>query len=279
MSGLVVVIIITLAVVSCLIISVNIFSYHLILKSAKRLSASGALDEEFKKEEEDNKKPHKKVLNIVAQVASGVVCVGLVSLALVSGIYHARGENFVTNNHVSFAIATNSMEGYIDDDYKSSLINSYIEYYEVDEITAEKKLKKDQFGVGDFLTFATIKADEELHIYDVYGYKNAKGKIITHRLVGVYEDGSLKFRGDNAGGIDKKVNREQVLYRYSGNNAKHVGLIVLFFGSGYGIYSIFAVITMYVISDIAIYKWEKIKKSRLIQLGLVTEKKKKKDEK
>ena len=279
MSGLVVIIIITLAVVSCLIISVTILSYHFILKSAKRLSASGALDEEFKKEEEDNKKPHKKVLNIVAQAASGVVCVGLITLALVSGIYRAKGDHFVTNNHASFAIATNSMDGYIDDDYKDMLVEQYISYYEVDQSTAEKKLKKDQFEVGDFLTFEVVKADQELVKYDVYGYKNAKGKIITHRLVGFNEDGTLKFRGDNAGGIDAKVNREQVLYRYSGSNAKHMGLAILFFGSGYGIYTICAVIAMYVVSDIAIYRWEKIKKTRLIEIGLYVEKKKKKDEK
>ena len=279
MSGLVIIIIITLAVVSCLILSVTIFSYHVILKSAKRLSASGALDEEFKKEEEDNKKPRKRVINIISQVASGVVCVGLLTLALVSGIYHARGENFVTNNHVSLVIATNSMEGYIDDDYKNSLINAYVEQYEVDQITAEKKLKKDQFGVGDLLTFDLVKENDELQYFEVYGYKNAKGKIITHRLVGINSDGSLKFRGDNAPGVDTTVKREQVLYRYKGNNTKHVGLVVLFFGSGYGIYTICVVITMYVVTDLAIYKWEKIKKNRLVELGICTEKKKKKDEK
>ena len=279
MSGLVIIIIITLAVVSCLILSVTIFSYHVILKSAKRLSASGALDEEFKKEEEDNKKPRKRVINIISQVASGVVCVGLLTLALVSGIYHARGENFAVNNHVSLAIATNSMEGYIDDDYKEDLISAYVEYYEVDQITAEKKLKKDQFGVGDLLTFDLVKENEELQFFDVYGYKNAKGKIITHRLVGINSDGSLKFRGDNAGGVDTKVEREQVLYRYKGNNAKLCGLVILFFGSGYGIYTICITIAMYVVTDLAIYKWEKIKKNRLVELGIVTEKKKKKDEK
>lgn len=280
MSGLVTIIIISLAVISCLILSLTIFSYHVILKSAKRLSASGALDDEFKKEIEENKKLHKKVINIVAQAASGVVCVGLVALALVSGIYHIRGEQFVTNNQVSLVIATNSMDGYVDDDYKTSLISSYVSYYDIDKQSAEKKLKKDQFQVGDFLTFKTVKAEEELVCYDVYGYKNSKGKIITHRLVSINGDGTLTFRGDNAGGVDLKVNREQVLYRYRGSNAKHIGLVVLFFGSGYGIYSICAIIAMYALSDVAIYKWEKIKKTRLVEIGLATEdkKKKKKDE-
>ena len=277
MSGLTVITIITLAVVSCLDLSIIILSYHFILKSAKRLTASGALDEEFKKEEEDNKKPHKKALNIASQVVSGVICVGLITLALVSGIYRARGDNFVANNRASFAIATNSMDGYIDDDYKDTLVQQYISYYEVDQSTAEKKLKKDQFEVGDFLTFNVVKADEELVQYDVYGYKNAKGKIITHRLVGINEDGTLKFRGDNAPGVDTKVNREQVLYRYRGSNAKHMGLAILFFGSGYGIYVIFAAIAIYAVTDVAIYKWEKIKKNRLQELGLYVEKKKKKD--
>lgn len=281
MSGLVVIIIITLVVMSGLIVSLTIFSYHIILKSAKRLSASGALDEEFRKEEEDNKKPHKKVLNIVAQAASGVVCVGLVALALISGIYHIRGENFQVNNHVSFVIASNSMEEYIDDEYKTSLINAYTLEYDVDQATAEKKLKKDQFDVGDFLTFDVVSEDEELQYFDVYGYKNSKGKIITHRFVGVNNDGTLVFRGDNTGGVDVKVNRDQVLYHYRGSNTKYIGLVVLFFGSGYGVYAICAVIAMYAISDVAIYKWEKIKRTRLKEIGLYTEpekKKKKKDD-
>ena len=55
---------------------------------------------------------------------------------------------------------------------------------------------------------------------------------------------------------------------------------MLFFGSGYGIYSIFAVVVIYALSDVAIYKWEKIKNARLQEIGLAapTEKKKKKNE-
>ena len=281
MSGLIIITIITLAVVSCLIIGLTIFSFHIILKSAKRLSSTGALDNEFKKEFEDNKKKSKRILGVISQVASGIVCLGLITLAVISGIYHASGKQFVSNNHTSFVIATNSMEGYYDDDYKSSLIAAYIEEYKVDEQVASKKIKGDQFEVGDFVEFELIKETDDLKFFDVYGYKNKKGQIITHRYVGTNTDGTLVFRGDNAPGEDISVKREQVLYHYQGHNTKYIGLVMLFFGSGYGIYSIFAVVVIYALSDVAIYKWEKIKNARLQEIGLAapTEKKKKKNEK
>ena len=280
MSRLLIVTIITLAVISCLIISLTIISYHFILKSAKRLSASGALDKEFTQEIEENKKPGKKALNWISQIASGIVCVGLVTLAVISGVYHIKGEQFVHNNHVSFVIASDSMESYFSKDYKQDLINAYCLEYGVSEKKASNKIKSDQFEIGDFVELDIVKSSDELRYFDVYGYKAQNGKIITHRLVGTNTDGTLVFRGDNTAGVDYRVKREQVLYHYQGQHTKYVGLVVLFFGSGFGIYSIFAIIGIYVISDIAIYRWEKIKKNRLVELGLcVDEKKKKKNEK
>ena len=277
MTSLVVITIITLAIVSSIVLGLLIFAYRVILKSARKLAKAGELDDEFTKEAEKSKKKSYKVLGIIIQVISGAICLGLVSIALVSGIYRIQGRQFVANNHVSFAIATDSMEGYYDDEYKEKLITLYSVKYSVDENTAASKIKKDQFDVGDFVQFNVVKNDEELTLYDVYGYKNKKGNIITHRYVGVDEDGTLIFRGDNAPGEDIAVKREQVLYHYQGHNTKAFGLVILFFGSGYGIYAIGAVIAVYVISDIAIYKWEKIKNARLEQLGYPVKKSKKEE--
>lgn len=274
MTGLVVIIIITLAILSALIIGLVIFAYSMILKSAKQLSSTGKLDDEFKKEVEDNKKKSKRVLGAIMQSASALVCIGLVSIALVSGIYRITGRQFVTNNHVSFAIASNSMEDYYNEAYKEKLIGQYSSKYSIDLQQAETRIERDQFDVGDFVQFDVLQKDAELTVYDVYGYKNSDGKIITHRYIGEREDGTLIFRGDNAPGEDVAVKREQILYHYQGKDTKYIGLVILFFGSGYGIYSIIAVIAIYVISDIAIIKWEKIKSNRLEELGISTKKEK-----
>ncbi|MBR0439907.1 MAG: hypothetical protein IJK27_04070 [Bacilli bacterium] len=246
----------------------------MILKSAKQLSSIGKLDDEFKKEVEDNKKKSKRVLGAIMQGASALVCIGLVSIALVSGIYRINGRQIVTNNHVSFAIVSNSMEGYYSEAYKNKLIGQYSSKYSIDLSQAETKIERDQFTVGDFVQFNVLKKDADLKVYDVYGYKNSDGKIITHRYIGEREDGTLIFRGDNAPGEDVTVKREQILYHYQGKDIKHIGLVILFFGSGYGIYSIIAVIAIYVISDIAIIKWERIKNDRLEELGISTKKEK-----
>ncbi len=277
MTGLVVIIIITLAILSALIIGLVIFAYSMILKSAKQLSSLGKLDDEFKKEVEDNKKKSKRVLGAFMQCTSVLVCIGLVSLALVSGVYRIKGRQFVTNNHVSLAIASNSMEGYYNEAYKEKLIDQYSSKYLIDLNEAETKIEHDQFNVGDFVRFDVLQKDSDLHVYDVYGYKNSGGKIITHRYIGKREDGTLIFRGDNAPGEDASVKREQILYHYQGQDTKYIGLVILFFGSGYGIYSIIAVIAIYVISDIAIIKWEKIKNHRLEELGISTKKEKKEE--
>lgn len=274
MTGLVVIIIITLAILSALIIGLVIFAYSMILKSAKQLSSIGKLDDEFKKEVEDNKKKSKRVLGAIMQTTSALVCIGLVSVALVSGIYRIKGRQIVTNNHVSFAIVSNSMEDYYSEAYKEKLIGQYSSKYSIDSHEAETKIERDQFDVGDFVQFSVLQKDADLKVYDVYAYKNSDGKIITHRYMGEREDGTLIFRGDNAPGEDVAVKREQILYHYQGKDIKYIGLIILFFGSEYGIYSIIAVIAIYVISDIAMIKWEKIKNDRLKELGISTKKEK-----
>ena len=274
MTDLVVIIIITLAILSALIIGLVIFAYSMILKSAKQLSSTGKLDDEFKKEVEDNKKKSKRVLGAIMQGASALVCIGLVGIAIVSGIYRINDRQFVTNNHVSFAIASDSMDGYYSEAYKKKLIGQYSSKYSIDLQEAETKIEHDQFNVGDFVQFSVLQKDADLNVYDVYGYKNSDGKIITHRYIGEREDGTLIFRGDNAPGEDVTVKREQILYHYQGKDIKYIGLIILFFGSGYGIYSIIAVIAIYVISDITIIKWEKIKNNRLEEIGISTKKEK-----
>lgn len=263
MSGILVITIISLAVMTCVIIGLTLFAYLNILKMAKRLTNTGALDEEFLKEEQESKSKKSKITGILGQVFSAVLALSLVTIATISGIYRIKGEQFTFKDHTSFVIASNSMETYFDDDYGVELSKQYAIKYGVSEDEAKAKLQKDQFKVGDFLTFKLIDNNEELKYYDVYGYKTSKGLIITHRLIKVNEDGTLVFRGDNAAGEDIKVDRDQVLYRYEGQRTKYIGLVVLFFGSGFGIYSVFAVLAVYVISDVVIYKWEKMKKERL----------------
>lgn len=263
MSTLLLITIIVVAVVTCLVIGLTLLAYSTVLKSAKRLASTGVLDEEFLRDEATSKHPIKKVFGIILHALSILLCVGLVSLAVVAGVYKAKGEQFVYNDHVSLVIASDSMKEYWDDDYKEELIGEYSVFAGVSAEESDKKLFSEQFEKGDLLDFKVVEAEEELNLYDVYGYKNKKNQIITHRLIGVATDGSLIFRGDNTGGRDTLVSREQVVYRYEGQKVKGLGIPVLFFGSGFGIYSIISVLAMYTISDIAIYKYNKIKKDRL----------------
>ena len=267
MSTLLLITIIAVAIVTCFVVGFSILSLHFVLKSAKKLSSIGALDEEFKKEEEAAKKPSRKILGIVLQAVSGLLCVLFVSLAITAGVYRAKGEQFVYNDHVSLVIASESMRGFYDDKYEKEIVSEYSDYSSLDEIETRNKLVSSQFDVGDILQFRVVGEEEELVLFDVYAYKVSTGLLITHRLISIDDDGSLIFRGDNTPGHDIVVERDQVLYRYEGQRTPGIGVLILFFGSGFGIYSVIAALTMFTISDIAIYKYEKLKKARLAEIG------------
>lgn len=251
--------IITLVIISFLVIGLMVFSYCLIIKDVKKLSSNGLLDEEFINED---KVKEKKWVSVVLTSLSIFLSVSLVALCVIGTVYRANDQQLVINNKTAMVIASNSMEDYYDDDYKDKLTSKVANERGITSKEALCYLDNTQFNIGDLLTFSSLEKDNELSLYNVYGYKNKKGQIIVHRLVDVQGDKYI-FRGDNTLTNDSTVSRDQILYSYNDGKLMYVGNVVLFFSSSFGIYTLFIVVLVFVMSDVSKHQYNKIKKERL----------------
>lgn len=266
MNNLTVLTIVVLVIITILIFGVVIFALFVTVKAEQKLIENGIKDQELVKEFESKNKKKKSVLDWVGKGISWALSLALLSFAIVALVYKANGEMFSINNKVSLVIASGSMsECYSDDDvdYKEYLIN----YAGLEE----SYIKKTEFQVGDIAKFKKIGEEDELTLYQVYAYKNAKGELITHRYVGIkddYSDGITRyiFRGDANSINDSGVKREQILYEYNMSKTLAVGSFILFLESGFGMYTVIAAIGIVVVSDIFLFRYEKLVNNRLHQL-------------
>ena len=236
-----------------------VFAYYSIIRSTKKLAANGLLDQEFISE---NSKKEKKWISVTLNLISLSLTIALVSFCVMGISYRIAGEQITINNQTSLVIASNSMKEYYSEDYQEALVNEVASYAGLSYEEANARLEADQFNTGDMLIFDELGSQEDLHLYQVYGYRNSKGQIIVHRLIG-FEGERYVFRGDNAIANDSLVKREQILYSYHDVKLPTVGIAVLFFSSSFGIYSLFIVLTIFVMSDIAKHQYSKIKVQRL----------------
>jgi hypothetical protein len=236
------------AVLTCLIFLLAILSFKSFLKTESQSLALGEKDGELFKEEEESKKKSSKIVNVLSWCLSGLLILGMASMAGVAIGYRAQGKQFSISDKTGLVIATDSMDGFYSEEYRLQLPDD-----------AEER----QFSAGDILGFENVLEEDELVLYEVYGYKLSSGKIITHRLIGITDSGKLVFRGDNTAGRDNLVKREQVILRYDGYRIKRLGFFVLFSQSGFGLYSLISVIGVYVISDVFVSRYNKMRKERL----------------
>lgn len=239
------------------------FGYYTIIKTTRKLSKNGLLDDEFFQED---KKNGNKAVNITISAVTLTLTSVLLFLCGVGLVYRVNDEQFIYRDQTAFVISSNSMESFYNDEYEAKLINDLMTYKNIDEDSARNYIKDTEFETGDLLRFKTINNDDNIALYEVYGYKNKKGQIITHRLVGIEGDKYI-FRGDNTVANDITVSRDQILYHYSSNRIMGVGIFVLFFSSSFGLYSIFITVLVMVTSDIFKHRYEKIRKERLTYLG------------
>lgn len=240
------------AILTCLIFGLASVAFACALKDEKRALAAGERDAELIKERRGGKRNASKAFDAVSLAISALLLAAAVSAACVAVSYRVNGRQFSANGQVGLVIATDSMDGFHDDEYS---------------LTLPKGSEESQFAAGDILLFDEVSEGDSLDIYGVYGYRLPSGRIITHRLIGVADSGKLIFRGDNAPGRDAYVGREQVILRYSGHRLRRVGFFVLFSQSGFGLYSLASVIGVYALSDAFLIKYRKMAKARLKEIS------------
>lgn len=255
--------IVILVIITTLVSGLMAFGYYSIIKTTRKLSKVGLLDNEFL---EEDKKNGKRWIGITFNVISITLASVLVFLCGVGLIYRINNEQIVINNKTALVVSSDSMDSFYNDEYKKELIHNVMSYKDINEEEATKYLENSEFYTGDLLGFSSLSNDDNIALYEVYGYKNKKDQIITHRLVAIDGDKYI-FRGDNTFANDAVVSRDQILYHYSNFKVVGVGIFVLFFSSSFGLYSIFITLIVMFFADIFQHRYKKIKEERLLTLG------------
>jgi hypothetical protein len=226
--------IIVTTVLTLLVFTLAIISCHLLLKKARFDINAGLYDEELAQRKEEKKKDS-KWKSFLCYLFSIIIFVGLAFILVSAIIYRANGEQVKFGDKTVLVIASDSMNGYYDDKYKNELT------------VLKSDSQKDQFATGDILSFTTVGENDDLELYSVYAYKNSKGELIVHRYIGNNSDGKYYFRGDNTAGRDTSVNRNQIVYKYTGSKVVYLGNFILFSKSYYGLYSLCSILLAYII--------------------------------
>lgn len=245
MSLLTIITLIVAALLTVIIFGLAWLGYSSCLKAYKMEVLTGKHDDEIRKQ--FTKKT--KWGDVVGIVFSYLILFLLGSCLVIGLVYKASGRNFIVNNKTILVITSDSMKEFYDDDAAARWDN-------------DTSL---QFSMSDICVFATVQAEDELVIGEVYGYKH-KDIIITHRLIGIHE-GGYEFQGDNNPVADGNyIRRENIVYHYTGTKYRAIGAFVLYAQSIFGIWSLCGMIGILISSEIIYYKLNKINKERYNQL-------------
>ena len=255
MNSITIITIVVVALLTVLIFVLDWIAYKSCLKAYRLEVSQGKHDKEIIQEYKSKKKLTKR--GLLGLICSSVVLISLSSLFITGLVYKCRGENLSINNQIALVIKTGSMSDFYDDKTAESLNN-------------DRSL---QFDVGDICIFDKVN---ELNIGDVYVYKY-KDNYITHRLINISEYG-YEFKGDNNGISDytysgKLIQKDEILYHYTGKKVKGIGSFILYAQSYFGIWSLVGMTGVAVSSEIVNHNITKINKERSKKLGVNYEKK------
>ena len=247
MASITIITIVVVALLTIIIFGLTWLAYSACIKAYKFEVGLGKHDKEIQNEYRAKKK---KRGGLIGLIASYVVLFALSGLFITGLVYKISGENFTLNNQTILVIKTGSMSDFYDDEIASQYSN-------------DKHL---QFDVGDICVFEKMSEDDPLVEGEVYGYKN-KDIIITHRLERIDASGYV-FRGDNNPISDYEytrhfVERDEILYHYTGKKVPGIGAFILYAQSYFGIWSVTGMVGVLVMSEVAYYKVNKINKAYL----------------
>lgn len=246
MNSVTIITIVVVALLTLLIGGLTWLAYSSCIRAYRTEVNQGSHDEEIKKEHRHKKSKKSKL----GPICSCTILLMLLGLFTSGAVYKASGNNFTINNHTALVCKSGSMSDFYNDSIAQELDN-------------DRHL---QFDVGDICIFEKISNDDTLVEGEVYGYKY-KNIIITHRLVSFNDElNTCKFRGDNNPTFDGAVQRDNVIYHYTGTKIPGVGTFILFAQSYFGIWCICCVIFIAVSSEIVYHKIDKINKERIKEL-------------
>lgn len=283
--------VVVLSILTAVIFAFAIVAFLSIYRNEKTFVGMGQRDNEIKEEQAASQKTSYKVTNIVTSVFSYLVIAASLGV-MVFSLYSQSKDQMLwnSNGEASMVIASSSMSGvhdaktqtYITSDRKNLEFNrgdiiTIKSLPSVDELLPDTKT--DEGGKVTYVSESDLAIDGVTtyvndYLYNsVFVYYNSDLKLnVVHRLVFIgFKDPADKstvvfgFRGDNNSTWDGSyVDYSQLKALYTEpKTVKGIGYAVLFFQSGFGIYSVITSIVMIVSSSIFISKIEKSRKERL----------------
>lgn len=154
-------------------------------------------------------------------------------------VYKINNDNFYIGNTTYLVIQTGSME----------TVNKYNDYVEKYNLT-------DQIEQYSMIGIDKVKT-EDIKLYDVLAFKNAKNETIVHRVISInMKDGvyNFTFRGDANTGSDTSeigVTPDKIIGKYNGFHNYGLGVAVTYFKSSAGIVAISSAVVFVFAFDIS----------------------------
>lgn len=246
MKAITIITIVVIALLTLIIFGLTWLAFNSCIKEYQLEVNLGKHDKHIKEEYQKKKKGE-----LLGLIGSCLILTLLAGLFITGVVYKASGENFTINNKTVLVIKSSSMADFYDEE-------TALEY------NYDKNL---QFDVGDICVFEKVSNEDELIKGEVYGYKDNKNNIITHRLVNIYSNG-YEFQGDNNPVSDyefsqRLISRDNIIYHYTAKKVRGIGSFILYSQSYFGIWSLAGIISTAVFSEVMLHKVTKIEKKRL----------------
>lgn len=246
MNSITIITIVVIALLTIVIFGLTWLAYISCIKAYEIEVEQGKYDKEIYEQYCTKNKHSKK--DCIGFIGYIIILILLILLFAVGIAYRIKGNSLVFNNQTALVIKSGSMSDFYNEDVEK----------EYQEYNYDPSL---QFDIGDICIFRKLSEDEELVEGEVYGYKY-KNIIITHRLIKIYDGKAYEFRGDNNLSSDGVIDRERIIYQYTGNKISGVGVFILYAQSYFGIWSLFGIIGIMISSDIINRRLAKIQKER-----------------
>lgn len=247
MNSITIITIVVVALLTVVIFGLAWLGWSSCLKTYKIEINLSKHDTEILKEYQSKKKNKGGLIGLIGSYLVLLILLGV----FITGIaYKINGENFIINNKTALVIKSDSMSEFFDDEIAKQ--------YQL--LGYDSAL---QFSMGDICIFERVTDNTKLVKGEVYGYKYKKNIIITHRLVNQVGEEIYQFQGDNNPAADPLfVERENIIYHYTGIKFSGIGAFVLYAQSYFGIWSLVSIIGVAISAEIVYHKLDNINKKR-----------------
>ena len=243
-------------VVFVLLAALSSFFIATIVKQSIRLTKHGVDDEKIKTEYFKSLKKKKSKMDCIF---SFVVCIILAAVFIFSLFVGCSTDTYSSDAPTFRVVNTGSME-------KKHKKNEYL---------VENNLN-DQIATFDLIIVYKAPKEEDLKLYDIVVYE-VDDIMVVHRIVEIEEPNQyhpnerwFKLQGDAVENPDRfPVKYEQIKGIYKGDRVPFVGSFILFMQSPAGWLCIILVVGAMIITPILENKLNKVKRERLIAIGII----------